>query len=56
MNDRHATCDVCDDPASPREWLRCMLCGRCYRFGTAWARTPRDCGAVLPNPQSENGC
>lgn len=49
-------CDVCGDEAAPREWLRCMLCGRRYHFAAGDALTPRDCGIVVPNPQSENGC
>lgn len=56
MNEHAATCDICGEVAGPRDWLRCMLCGRRYHFATADALTPRDCGVVLPNPQSENGC
>lgn len=56
MNEQRATCDVCGVPAEAREWLRCMLCGRRYHFATEAALATPDCGVVVPNPQSENGC
>ncbi len=55
MNDDPARCDICDDDAFPREWLRCMLCGNRYHFAPEGALA-RDCGIVAPNPESKDGC
>lgn len=56
MNTEPINCDICACEAAPREWLRCMLCGKRYHFapqGSALAG--RDCGIVAPNPAS-SGC
>lgn len=50
------TCDICGELAPPREWLPCTLCARRFHFGTEEALETRECGVVVPNPQSENGC
>lgn len=50
------TCDICGEWAGPREWLPCTLCARRFHFGTEEGVGARDCGVVVPNPQSENGC
>ena len=57
MNAGPATCGVCGHDARPREYLRCMLCGRDFHFASAAAPlAERDCGTIMPNPASENGC
>jgi hypothetical protein len=57
VNAGPATCGACGRDARPREYLRCMLCGRDFHFASAAAPlADRDCGTVMPNPASENGC
>ncbi len=56
MNNQAILCDVCGEESKPREWLRCMLCGRRYHFAPQGAAMHADCGIVAPNAQSQNGC
>ena len=54
MNDESVTCEICGEEALPREWLRCMLCGKRFHFYPEGAPHD-DCGVIAPNPAS-NGC
>jgi hypothetical protein len=56
MNASAARCDVCGDEARARSWLPCMNCGRRFHFASMDDPLGRDCGMIVPNPLSEDGC
>lgn len=48
-------CEVCGQPADRQDLLPCSMCGRWFHFPRQ-GRPARDCGVVIPNPYSEQGC